>query len=106
MLQRKTRDPGSGNFTSSFSSMLAKQAWRLISKPYSLLSHVFKAKYFPSCSFMEFLHGGYVECKPKFCVEEHLEVGGFTKGRLEMENRYWGSSSVWKDPWLAVNRNP
>ena len=34
-------------------AMLAKQAWRLIHDTYSLFYWVYKAQYFPSCSFME-----------------------------------------------------
>ena len=31
----------------------AKQGWKLISNPFTLLSKVLKAKYFNNCSFME-----------------------------------------------------
>ncbi|KAL0313476.1 UNVERIFIED_CONTAM: putative mitochondrial protein [Sesamum radiatum] len=34
-------------------ALLAKQGWRVVSKPTSLLSRVLKAKYFPGCSFWE-----------------------------------------------------
>ena len=34
-------------------AMLAKQAWRLIHESHSLFYRVYKAQYFPSCSFMD-----------------------------------------------------
>ena len=34
-------------------SLLAKQCWRLLTTPQSLFYRVFKARYFPSCNFLE-----------------------------------------------------
>lgn len=34
-------------------AMLAKQAWRLVQETRSLFYRVYKARYFPTCSFME-----------------------------------------------------
>ncbi|KAL0433785.1 UNVERIFIED_CONTAM: putative mitochondrial protein [Sesamum latifolium] len=34
-------------------ALLAKQGWRVMTKPTSLLSRVLRAKYFPHCSFWE-----------------------------------------------------
>ena len=48
-------DGGLG-FRNSFSfnfALLAKQCWRILQNPHSLFFRVFKAHYFPSCSFME-----------------------------------------------------
>ncbi|KAK6115460.1 hypothetical protein DH2020_007729 [Rehmannia glutinosa] len=43
---------GFRNFRAFNLSMLSKQAWRLLTNPSSLLSWVFKAKYYPNCDFM------------------------------------------------------
>ena len=37
--------------------MLAKQAWRLTQETHSLFYQEYKARYFPSCSFMEVMLG-------------------------------------------------
>jgi hypothetical protein len=34
-------------------AMLAKQAWRLLTKPDSLCAQVMKARYYPDCSIFE-----------------------------------------------------
>jgi hypothetical protein len=34
-------------------ALLAKQCWRLIQHPHSLISQIIRAKYYPNCSFLE-----------------------------------------------------
>ena len=50
--------------------MLAKQVWRLIQGGYSLFVRVYKARYFPNCSFMEAELG----CNPYFVWRSLLEA--------------------------------
>lgn len=38
-------------------ALLAKQTWRLIHNNHSLFFHVYKARYFPNCSFMDAVLG-------------------------------------------------
>ena len=44
---------GFRNLSSFNSALLAKQCWRILHNPQSLFFRVFKARYFPSCSFMD-----------------------------------------------------
>lgn len=34
-------------------ALLEKQGWRLLSTPYNLVSHIYKARYFPNSNFLE-----------------------------------------------------
>ncbi|KAK6121173.1 hypothetical protein DH2020_045094 [Rehmannia glutinosa] len=54
-ISRKKSEGGIGfrNFRAFNLALLAKQAWRLISNPSSLLARVYKAKYHPSHPFLE-----------------------------------------------------
>ena len=51
-------------------AMLAKQAWRMIQHTHSLFYQVYKAWYFPSCSFIE-VELGY---KPSYVWQSLLTV--------------------------------
>ena len=51
-------------------AMLAKQAWRLIQGGHSLFVRVYKARYFPNCSFME----AKIGCNPSFVWRSLLEA--------------------------------
>ena len=50
-------------------AMLAKQAWRLIQGTHSLFFRIYKARYFPNCSFME----AKLENNPSFVWRSLLE---------------------------------
>ena len=55
-------------------AMLSKQAWRLIQDTHSLFYKVYKARYFPNCSFMTAALGS----NPSFFGEASLELGIFS----------------------------
>ncbi|XP_030949875.1 uncharacterized protein LOC115973779 [Quercus lobata] len=69
----KPKDKGGMSFRDIHAfnlAMLAKQAWRLIQGGHSLFVRVYKALYFPSCSFMEVELG----CNPSFVWRSLLDA--------------------------------
>lgn len=54
--------------------MLRQQDWRIISKPNTLFSNLFKAKYFPNGNFLNAIDGS----NPSFYLEKFIAFSGFT----------------------------
>lgn len=77
-------------------AQLGKQAWRFIHYPDSLVSRVFKAKYFKNTSFMEAKLGS----NPSFVWRSILESQPVLKGNCSWRVGDGRSISVWNDPWL------
>lgn len=77
-------------------ALLAKQAWRLLSFPNSLIARVFRAKYFPSGD----IFSSVLSSSPSSCwrgIFESLVV--LTKGiRWQIGNGL--SVHIWNDPWV------
>lgn len=47
------RGMGFRDFECFNDALLGKQCWRILKVPNSLVSHILRAKYFPSCWFLE-----------------------------------------------------
>lgn len=56
-------------------ALLGKQAWRLITKPDSLLARVLKSKYYPQCSFLD----ATMRSNPSFIWQGLMEVQNVLK---------------------------
>ncbi|KAM1546012.1 hypothetical protein ACFX10_046281 [Malus domestica] len=75
---------------------LAKQGWRIVQYPESLMARLFKAKYFPDTSFWDAL----VPSSSSYCSSSIL------KARMLLENgSRWliGDGAlmrVWRDRWV------
>ncbi|XP_024160347.1 uncharacterized protein LOC112167549 [Rosa chinensis] len=77
-------------------AMLAKQGWRLLTKPTSLIAQVYKARYFPNCSFWEADLGtapsyswrSILESRPLLLAGAIWRVGDGTQIKL------------WEDNWV------
>ena len=75
-------------------AMLSKQAWRLIQDTHSLFYKVYKARYFPNCSFMIAALGS----NPSFFGEASLELGIFS-----MHDPFGGLGMVEQLGCLLIN---
>lgn len=76
-------------------AMLAKQGWRLLKHPTSLVVQVMHAKYFPRGNFLDSNLGSNL-----LCMEEHLEGK-----KLIREGIIWRvgddqSIKIWEDQWI------
>ncbi|XP_004296207.1 PREDICTED: uncharacterized protein LOC101297422 [Fragaria vesca subsp. vesca] len=79
-------------------ALLAKQGWRLIRQPNSLLAQVLKARYFPSESFME----AEVAKGCSFTWRSILKGRDLLKKGLRFQVGNGESISVWDDPWIPL----
>ncbi|KAL6130521.1 hypothetical protein ACLB2K_068900 [Fragaria x ananassa] len=76
--------------------MLAKQAWRIVKNPNSLVAQIFKARYYPYCSFWEanlsdspsFSWRSIVQSRPVLAAGVHWKVGDGTQ------------IQIWTDDWI------
>ncbi|XP_074266286.1 uncharacterized protein LOC141588759 [Silene latifolia] len=77
-------------------ALLAKQAWRLVNEDGSLMARILKAKYFPSCSFMEANLGVSPSYTWRSICESKIVM------RLGLRKSIGGgeNTSVWLDPWI------
>ncbi len=82
-------------------ALLAKQGWRILQQPQSLVARVFKAKYFHSCGFME----ADIGHRPSYAwrsiamAHEMLQLGM----RWHIGNGR--SVRIWHDPWLPLKES-
>jgi hypothetical protein len=79
-------------------ALLAKQGWRLLQQPDSLVAKVFKEKYFPNCSFLDSNLGS----QPSYAWRSI-----YNAKPLLFEGLVWrvgdGSSiKIWTDRWLPT----
>ncbi|XP_024195736.1 uncharacterized mitochondrial protein AtMg00310-like [Rosa chinensis] len=79
-------------------AMLAKQGWRVLQNPTSLVARLYKARYFPTCSFLD----APDHSSPSFSWRS------ITATRLLLQQGWrWQVGNgqevaVWSDPWLAT----
>jgi hypothetical protein len=80
-------------------AMLAKQSWRLISKPDSICAKVLKAKYYPNCSL---LHAG--PKKGSSYTWQSIVAGLKTFKRGHVWRIGIGEKvNIWEDHWIPTS---
>lgn len=77
-------------------ALLAKQGWRLIENPCSLLARLLKAKYYRGLDFMEASLGA----NPSFVWKSIWCAKGLLGSGLKWRIGSGTSVSIWKDHWL------
>ena len=92
---------GFRNFTAFNLAMLGKQGWRLMSTPDTLVSKVFKAKYYPQGDFLEARLGH----SPSFIWRSVWYSQLILKKGYRWKIGSGNSIRVWKDPWLRDVHN-
>lgn len=75
---------------------LAKQGWRMLTHPDSLLAQCFSARYFPRGSFLE----AQVGHSPSFTWRSILAGRNTLKEGILWSVRDGQSINIWKDPWI------
>ncbi|GMJ04337.1 hypothetical protein HRI_004102900 [Hibiscus trionum] len=79
-------------------AMLAKQGWRILTNPESLVTRVLKARYFPNFGFLNANLGSrpsYI-WRSIWCLRKALEMGLYWKVGNGMD------ISIWDDYWLPT----
>jgi hypothetical protein len=95
----RNKENGGLGFRETFvfnEALLAKQGWRILTQPESLVARVFKAKYFPKCNFLDAPIGNNMSYTWRSILQANwiLKRGCFwTIGNSDQVN-------IWKDNWL------
>ncbi|KAL0430274.1 UNVERIFIED_CONTAM: putative mitochondrial protein [Sesamum radiatum] len=76
--------------------MLAKQMWRIIATPHSLLSSVLRARYFPDGQVLTAVSGR----NPSFTWRSILAAQHVVRGGLRWRIGLGRSVHIWDDPWI------
>ncbi|XP_062103683.1 uncharacterized protein LOC133814782 [Humulus lupulus] len=83
-------------------AMLGKQARRLVVRPDSLVSKVFKARYFPKGEFLEAELGS----NPSYIWRSIFETKAIIKKGLRRRVGTGSTTRICLDPWLPVEEHP
>lgn len=82
-------------------ALLCKQGWRLLNSPETLVARLFKAKYYPTHSFLEANLGS----NPSFIWRSILAGKDLLKIGLTRRIGSGSDSKIWDCPWLPDSNN-
>ncbi|XP_019181991.1 PREDICTED: uncharacterized protein LOC109177145 [Ipomoea nil] len=83
-------------------AMLGKQAWRFLTNTDSLVSRVYKARYYPKLTFSEASMGN----NPSYCWRSIMAAKELITGGVRRRIGNGESTLIWKDPWLQDELDP
>ncbi|XP_060964189.1 uncharacterized protein LOC133033466 [Cannabis sativa] len=83
-------------------SLLSKQGWRLLSQPDSLVSRIFKARYYRSGSFLSADLG----CNPSFVWRSIMEAQEMVRSGVRCRIGDGSTVNILLDPWLPDQGDP
>ncbi|XP_031116813.1 uncharacterized protein LOC116020480 [Ipomoea triloba] len=83
-------------------AMLGKQGWKLFTNQNALVTRVFKARYFPTCSFLEAGLGS----NPSFVWSSIRNSQSLITRGARVCVRDGSTTRVWNVPWLPNKQNP
>jgi hypothetical protein len=95
---RKKENGGLGfRDISSFNiALLAKQGWRIMTEPSSLLARILKAKYFPTCHFLKAKQGH----RSSYSWQSILKASWILKRGCLWNIGNGHNINIWEDKWL------
>ena len=95
-LLKEKGDLGFRDLRSFNLAILAKQGWQLQTNSTSLFSHVYKAKYFPRCNFVEAILGP----RPSFAWRSLMAAQGVIRRGMRWQVGNGTKGRVWHDKWI------
>ena len=93
---------GFRNFRNFNLAMLCKQSWRLLENPSSLVARIFKARYYPSSSFLCASLGS----NPSFIWRSVFATQEIIRKGICKRIGDGSTTLISSDPWLPCSANP
>ncbi|XP_031106177.1 uncharacterized protein LOC116010810 [Ipomoea triloba] len=83
-------------------TMLGKQEWRFLTMPQSLVARVYKARYFPTTSFLDATIGN----NPSYCWRSIMAAHTLICSGVRRRIGNGRSTQIWGHPWLPDGPDP